>query len=91
MVKTDKTLTPNTAPLVRIDWEDILFNDNWGDEDEPVHPKEIWTVGYLLVDSPSEIVIGSSYDWPSGQWGTVHAISKKVPEIVVLAEGESDA
>lgn len=80
-------LTPNTAKLVRVDWEDIYFSDNWGeDEDDAVYPKESTTLGYLLKDTPTYIVVGSSYDWQAGQWGTIHAISKQAPDVSVIGE-----
>lgn len=76
-------LTPDTAPLVRVDWEDIYMSDNWH-ENETVQPVESTTVGYLLLDTPSMIVVASSYDWRNEQWGTVHAISKATPSISML-------
>lgn len=80
-------LTPETARLVRVDWEDIYFADNWseGDDENDVQPVESTTVGYLLQETPTMVVIGSSYDWKRGQWGTVHAISKAGPRVADIA------
>lgn len=77
-------LTPETAKLVRVDWEDIYFADNWGEDDEDVQPVESTTVGYLLEETPTMIVLGSSYDWRAGRWGTVHAISKMEPRVTEI-------
>lgn len=68
-------LTPETARLVRVDWEDIYFSDNWSD-DEAVQPVESTTVGYLIHETPTVVVVAGSYDWRNGQWGTVHAIPR---------------
>ena len=73
-----KNLDPMTAPVVRIDWEDIVFMDNWN-EDETVQPQESTTVGYLLEETPTMYVVASSYNWRDRQWGTVHAISRAAP------------
>ena len=77
------TLDPNCVRLVRVDWEDIVFMDNWND-DETVQPQESTTVGYLLDETPTMIVIGGSYNWRDATWGTIHAISKAKPRITVL-------
>lgn len=79
-------MNPNNYPLVRINWEDIYFSDNWSEDSDEndIQPVECITEGRLLMDTPTMILIGSSYDFKRGQWGTVHAISKAVPEIEVL-------
>jgi len=38
-------LTPQTAYIVEIRWEDIYFCDNWGEDDESVQPVESLTHG----------------------------------------------
>ena len=80
-------LTPETAPLVRIDWEDIKFDDSWGEDEEALNPVESMTVGYLLDDTASSITIGSSYDYQSNRWGSRHTFSKVEPKITVIKKG----
>lgn len=78
---------PSTASLVRVDWEDICFSDSWNDEDgEDLQPVESTTVGYLLLETPTRLVIGSSYNWRERRWGTVHTFSKAVPMVTSLSE-----
>ena len=83
-------MNPNNTPIVRIDWEDIAMEDNWGPEDEGVGTKECYLLGHLLVDTPAYVIIGSAYDWQEGTWGTLHALPKLPPVITVLDLKEGD-
>ena len=78
-------LTPETAKLVRVDWEDIKFDDSWGEEENSLNPVESMTVGYLIVKTASKITIASSYDYQTERWGTQHTFSRAMPKITVLA------
>jgi len=77
-------LTPQTTPIVEIRWEDIYFDDAWNDDGDMVQPKESVTVGYLLEDSPTKVVVASSYCYKDEQWATIHAIPKAQPEVLVV-------
>ena len=59
--------TPNDVPVVRMEWEDIQCGDRW--ETGDVHPAECSYVGSLLLQSESEVVIGSGYSWQDSEWG----------------------
>jgi len=82
------SLTPKTADLVNIDWEDIKFDDSWGEDEDPLNPVEAITVGYLISETPQAIVIGSSYDYQSERWGSRHVFSKAVPKITIIKKGK---
>lgn len=79
-------LHPGNTPIVKVKWQDILFLDNWGEEDESVQPVESATVGYLLEDTPTTIVVASSFDYRNDRWSTIHAFPKSPPEIEVIID-----
>ena len=79
-------LNPGNTPIIVVSWQDIVFNDVWGEDDDTVQPIESATVGYLLEDSPTVIVIASSYDFRAERWGSVHAFPKSPPEIVMIKD-----
>jgi hypothetical protein len=75
--------TPATAPLVRVDWEDICFADSWNDsEADSLQPVEASTVGWLLYEDETRIIIASSYNWREETWGTVHTLPKSPPTVM---------
>ena len=80
--------TPENSELVTVTWEDILTEDNWGIEEATVQPVECITVGWLLQDTPSMIVVGSSFDYRAGTFGTIHAFPKVEPKITVIKKGK---
>ncbi len=69
-----------------VKWEDIYTCDNWGEGDETVQPVECMTVGFLLEETKSMVVIGSSYDYRSERFGTIHAFPKTKPEVILIKE-----
>ena len=76
---------PNTAPLVRVEWEDIVFLDSWDDSDGgSLQPQESTTVGYLILDTPTMMVIADSYNWRDRTWATIHTLSKVAPQVSVI-------
>ena len=79
-------LTPENTPIVRVNWSDIVTVDNWGEDDETVQPIESLTIGYLLEDTPTMVVVAASYDYRAERWGTKHAFPKTPPEIVVILD-----
>jgi hypothetical protein len=81
------TLTPKTQPIVIVNWEDIVFDDNWNGEEENPQPVEISTVGWLLYENSTMIVVASTYNWREEQWGTVHAFPKSEPDVSIICEG----
>jgi hypothetical protein len=80
--------TPALADLVEIRWSDIVTDDAWGDDEGPLHPVESLTVGYLLEETPTMIVIASSYDFRAETWGTKHSFPKNPPEITTIREAK---
>lgn len=73
-------LTPlNTRPVL-VRWEDIVAADNWN-EDDILQPIEVVTLGWLLEDSPTQMVIASTYNYKEEQWATLHALPKVMPTV----------
>jgi hypothetical protein len=80
-----RNMNPTTAPLVRIDWEDICFSDNWNDDGD-VQPLESSTTGYLIFENLTMVVVAGSYNWRDNTWATIHTIPKLPPTVVVIKE-----
>jgi hypothetical protein len=55
---------------VRVHWEDAIVFHGWEHYDPYLHrPRQITTVGYLVEDSNSGLVIAASYDAAQGENG----------------------
>ena len=81
----DDINTPRNTDVVKVDWEDITFNDNWNAEsEESFQPTEVTHVGYLLEDTPQHVAIASGYSWREETWATVHTFPKAPPIVTVL-------
>ena len=78
-------VAPDTAPLVRVDWEDIQTTDRW--EDDEVHTAEATSVGYLVSETPSEVVLAGAYSWQDGQWGWLKALPRGVVQRIRRSGG----
>jgi hypothetical protein len=75
--------TPNEAPVVRVNWEDICFSDSWNEEDGGlIQPVESTTIGYLIYEDDTRVAVAGSYNWRTGEWASVHAFPKAPPEVV---------
>lgn len=81
-------LTPQNAKIVTVDWEDIVFSDKWSGDEEDTQPVEVITLGWLLEETPTMLVVAGSYNYREEQWATVHSFSKKAPAITVIRGGE---
>ena len=79
-------LHPGNTPIVKVAWSDIQFLDNWGEDDEVVQPVESATVGYLLEDTATVVVVASSYDYRAERWASIHAFPKAIPEVTVIKD-----
>ena len=86
-------LTPKTAPLVIIEWRDIAEYTDWGDGNEPdASTVDAVTVGWLLENTETHILIASSYNYSDSKWDGEHIFPKLPPEIVYLnKQDEADA
>ncbi len=83
-------LKPHNTPIVTVHWSDIVSEDNWGQDDEVTQPIECVTVGWLLEETPTMIIVGSSYDFREDRWGSKHAFPKNPPEISTVKEGRDE-
>ena len=84
--KTWRELTPETAPVVRIDWWDIVTADSWNEDEEDTTPATLVDLGWLLEDNPKWIRIATTYDHDSGRWARFRLIPKLPPEITVVSQ-----
>jgi hypothetical protein len=73
-------LTPSNARPVIARWEDIMFSDNWN-EDEMSQVIECVTMGWLLEETATQMIVASSYNWKDGEWATIHALPKVTPTV----------
>ena len=79
-------LTPNSAKLVLVEWEDITGLDNWNEDDGPFQPTSIVSVGWLLEDNPKWMTIARDYDHTNAKWAAVVVIPKLPPVVKELHE-----
>lgn len=81
-------MNPNTAPLVRINWADIVEVSAWNEEEE-CDPATVTSIGYLIEDRPQWYRIARDYHWEDERWAGVVTIPKVPPEIEVLKPDEA--
>ena len=74
-------MNPNTAKLVRVNWHDYISVSNWNDEDDDIRPPAISSIGYLIEETPTEIIVATSYNWDDDRWSDFTAFPKTPPEI----------
>ena len=67
MTNTWRELTPASAPVVRIEWWDIVTADSWNEDEE---------------DNDKWIRIAGTYDYDSGKWARFRLIPKLPPVIL---------
>ena len=77
------TLTPNTAPVVIVEWVDIARFDGWNDDESP-QTIEAVCIGWLLEDSEQLVAIAGSYDYIGEKFADVHVFPKTPPSIRYL-------
>ena len=73
-----KHLTPFNTKVRFVRWEDIVGADNWNDS-EVVQPIECGTICFVLEDSPTMMVVASTYNFRDEEWATMHAFPKVMP------------
>ena len=84
-------LTPTTAPLVFIEWEDIQAHEDWNDDSEENSTCTLKSVGWLIEDSPRKLVIAATYDYENEKWANKFAIPKLPPTVMTLRVVEDEA
>ena len=77
-----RDLTPATAPVVRIEWWDIVTADSWNEDEEDTTPATLIDVGWLLEDNDKWVRIAGTYDWDSGKWARFRLIPTLLPAIL---------
>lgn len=75
------SLTPETARLVLVSWEDIVQYADWNEWSDAHDTLTVKTVGWLVEETARKIVIASSYNYADEQWSDLHAFPKMPPEI----------
>jgi len=76
--------TPDNAPLVFVEWEDIQAHEDWNEDSEADTTCTLKSVGWLIEDGPKKLVIASTYDYENEKWANKFAISKLPPNVVRL-------
>lgn len=74
-------LTPETARLVVVAWEDIVQYQDWNEWSESHDTLTVKTVGWLIEETPRKIVVAGSYNYADEQWADLHAFPKMPPEL----------
>jgi len=72
-------LTPANVPVVIVAWEDIIFDDNYTEDDADLDSPELATLAWLLDEVPNKIVVGSTYNYKEDDWHTMHCFTKVMP------------
>ena len=81
-----RELTPATAPVVRVEWYDIVSADSWNDDEENATPATLVDVGWLLEDNPKWIRIATTYDYDSCRWARFRLLPKMPPEVDLIQD-----
>jgi len=74
-------LTPETAPIVRVEWSDITMHDEWNEKTTELGDSKIVSVGWLIRESEKDIVICKSYDYDAGEWSEYVFFPKAEPSV----------
>ena len=77
-----RDLTPATAPVVRIEWWDIVTADSWNEDEEDTTPPTLIALRWLLEANDKWVRIAGTYDWDSGKWARFRLIPKLPPTIL---------
>ena len=76
-----RNLTPKTAPMVSVEWWDIVTADSWNEDEEDATPATLIDCGWLLEDNERWIRLGCTYDYDSGKWARFRVLPKLPPII----------
>lgn len=80
---TDKT--PASAPKVVVEWRDIAEYTEWGEEEQDrATTVDAVTIGWLLEETETYILIASSYNYSDSRWDGRHVFPKLPPEVIYL-------
>lgn len=77
-------LTPSTANIVYVEWEDIQSHEDWNEESEANTTCTLKSIGWLIEDDDRKLVIASTYDHENERWANKFAIGKLPPVITEL-------
>jgi hypothetical protein len=84
-------LTPDSAPLVYVEWEDIQAHEDWNEVSDSDSTCTLKSVGWLIEDGPKKLVIAGTYDYENERWANKFAIGKLPPSVIrlrIMADGE---
>ena len=77
--------TPNNTPVVSVEWQDFQTAENWNEDDVPETYGAV-SVGWLLEESKTSIVIATTYSYEDERWSGYFTLPKLPPEVTVLVE-----
>lgn len=60
--KSKNILTPYKYPLVEVIWDDASTDNGWEEPPEKLVPELVTTVGFLVRETATHILIANSYD-----------------------------
>jgi hypothetical protein len=83
-------LTPSTANIVYVEWEDIQSHEDWNEESEANTTCTLKSIGWLIEDDDRKLVIASTYDHENERWANKFAIGKLPPVVTELTIVERD-
>jgi hypothetical protein len=83
-------LTPSTANIVYVEWEDIQSHEDWNEESEANTTCTLKSIGWLIEDDDRKLVIASTYDHENERWANKFAIGKLPPVITELTVVERE-
>ena len=71
---------PSECRIVKVSWEDIVSVSNWND-DEDIGTRTCLTIGWLLEESETRIVLATSYDYEEERWADFTVLPKIGPSV----------
>ncbi len=96
MINKWQHLTPINAPKVIVSWRDIHEISAWNDDDEPLGPVHLETIGWLLYEGsdPNElesslVVIAKTYDYNDKRWADFTIFPRMVVKKIKREERET--
>lgn len=81
-------LTPTTAKIVFVEWEDIQSHEDWNEESDGNTTCSLKSIGWLIEDDDRKLVIAATYDHENERWANKFAIGKLPPEVTALTVTE---
>ena len=76
-------LTPATAKMVFVEWDDFTMVENWN-TDEDVDHCSLKSVGWIMEDNDIRAVVARTYDYDNQKWAEFLVLPKTPPTITPI-------